>query len=250
MPKMSKREIELVVVYYIGLSEFGYSGNLSDYYDLRAFYQVDCDLDIDPAQKDSGNLTSQFAEILISQSPQNQARILDAVLDRFRIRAAGSPTTRKRKLQAKITDIIARLQSESTLLEMVSPASTSEVVQVALKDANYLIGRGRVGSAVSKTHTALHGYLKHMCDDESIVYEKNASLPRLFKLLQDKHSGFENAGPHQEKIDNVGKGLATAIHSLNEIRNQASDAHPNDELLDVGDATLAINCDENHFPLC
>ena len=26
MPKMSKREIELVVVYYIGLSEFGYSG--------------------------------------------------------------------------------------------------------------------------------------------------------------------------------------------------------------------------------
>ena len=55
---------------------------------------------------------------------------------------------------------------------------------------------------MSKTHTALHGYLKHMCDDESIVYEKNASLPRLFKLLQDKHSVdsrmqvlVEDAGP-------------------------------------------------------
>ena len=83
MPKMSKREIELVVVYYIGLSEFGYSGNLSDYYDLRAFYQVDCDLDIDPAQKDSGNLTSQCAAellgLLFGNSPRDrEARILDA----------------------------------------------------------------------------------------------------------------------------------------------------------------------------
>ena len=127
------------------------------------------------------------------------------------------------------------------MVDDVALKSSSDVVRLALRDADYLIGRGDARSAVAKTHTALHGYLKHMCDDESIVYGDNPPLPKLFKLLQNNHSAFERPGLHQEKIDNVGKGLATAIHSLNEIRNQASDAHPNDELLDAVDATLAVN---------
>ena len=208
---------------------------------LREFLQVDCDLDIEPNSNSARAVHTEFIEILKSQPPQNQAKIVRAVLAKYFEPGGFRSASRQEKLRPKFEQVVQRLESESTFVDDVSPKSTSEVVQVALKDSNYLIGRGSVRSAVSKSHTALHGYLKQMCDDESIVYEKNASLPKLFKLLQDKHSGFQNAGPHQEKIDNVGKGLATAIHSLNEIRNQATDAHPNDELLDVCDATLAIN---------
>lgn len=142
---------------------------------------------------------------------------------------------------AMISKIIDRLETESTSVNSVSLKSPSEVVRQALEDAEHHIQRGRATSAVDRTHTALHGYLKQMCDDESISYGDNPSLPKLFKLLQNTHSAFQNSGKHQEKINNIGKGLATAIHSLNEVRNQATPSHPNDELLDVCDATLAIN---------
>ena len=140
-----------------------------------------------------------------------------------------------------LTGIIERLQSESTFVDNVSPKSPSQLIHQALEDAERHISRGRATSAVDRTHTALHGYLKQMCDEESISYGANPSLPQLFKLLQKSHSAFQGSGSHQDKIDNICKGFATAIHSLNEIRNSATPAHPNDELLDIPDAVLAIN---------
>ena len=241
MSKLTERELDLLINYYIGVREYGRLGNFYHGGTLREFLQVDCDLDIEPKSNRVRAVHAEFIEILVSQPPQYQARIVRAVLEEYFENGHFGKATRQEKLRPKFEQVVQRLESASTLVDDVSPKSKSEVVQVALKNANHLISRGIVPSAVSNTHTALHGYLKQMCDDESIEYAKNASLPKLFKLLQDNHSVFQSGGPHQDKIDNVGKGLSTAIHSLNEIRNQASDAHPNDGLLDIVDATLAVN---------
>ncbi|MCY4539167.1 MAG: abortive infection family protein [Chloroflexi bacterium] len=235
------KDIEFVVAHYIGEEGFSYQRAFGDEHSLRQFYLVDCELDIQPSSPDTRNTLERFVEVLVSQPPQNQAKILRAV--RGSIPPGDSYTSRERraKMQTIITGIIERLDSESTFVDSILPKSTSEVVREALADAEHSISRGRPASAVAATHTALHGYFKQMCDDESIVYKKDMSLPKLFKLLQENHSAFQRSGQHQDKIDNVGKGLATAIHSLNEIRNNATPAHPNDELLDVCDAMLAIN---------
>ena len=241
MSKLLTKDVEFVVSHYMGNEVFEYLRELGDQHSLRQFYLVDCELDISPTSPNSRNTMQRFVEVLVSQPPQNQAKILRGVCRSIPPGDRNTSRMRREKMVEMIVKIIERLETESTLIDSVSPKSTSDVVRQALEDSEYLIGRGRVGSAVPKLHTALHGYLKQMCDDESIVYENNPSLPKLFKLLQKNHSAFQNTGLHQVKIDNVGKGLATAIHSLNEIRNQASDAHSNDELLDIGDATLAIN---------
>ena len=240
MTKLTPREIDLLVNYYIGC-EGGYLNEIPEPADLRAFLQVWCDLDINPTSQHTFQVPGEFVEILNAQPPQVQAKILRTVLASLPIDTYSGPHTRNRLLRNKLSTVADRLESSTVLVDNVSPKSAQDVVQVALKDADHLIARGSARSAVDRTHTALHGYLKEMCDDESIQYEQDSSLPRLFKLLQNHHSAFQSSGQHQEKIDNICKGLATAIHSLNEIRNQATPAHPNDTLLDVCDATLAIN---------
>ena len=202
---------------------------------------MDCDLDIEPTAEYPSEILEEFAKNLYFQTPQVQVKILRAVSETISPGDRNSRHTRTQKMFDRLLDIIVRMESSNVLVDNVVPKSPSQVVRVALEDAEHLISRGSAPSAVAKTHTALHGYLKQMCDDESIVNEDNSSLPKLFKLLQANHSAFQSSGLHQEKIDNVGKGLATAIHSLNEIRNQATDAHANDELLDTCDASLSIN---------
>ena len=241
MTKLTEREIELLVIYYIGFESRGSLEILVDGESLEAFFQVYCDLDIKPTSRYGQAVVREFVEILHAQTPQVQAKIVRTVLEEFPPDHYEGPDTRNTVLFKKFAGIATRLESSTVLVDNVAPKSSSEVVRVALRDADHLIGRGDPRSAVAKTHTALHGFLKQMCDDESIVYEDAPSLPKLFRELQKNHSALQSAGLHQDKINNVGKGLATAIHSLNEIRNQASDAHPNDELLNVGDATLAIN---------
>lgn len=241
MTQLLPKDVEFVVAHYMGDEVFGYMTELGDPHKLRQFYLVDCDLDIQPTSPNSGNTMERFVEVLVTQPPQNQAKILRGVQGRIPPGDYRTSRPRIQKMFEMIAAIIERLESESTFVDSVSLSSPSQVVRQALEDAEHLIRRGRAPNAVAKTHTALHGYLKQMCDDESIVYDDNPSLPKLLKLLQNDHPAFKGSGLHQDKIDNVGKGLATAIHSLNEIRNQASDAHPNDELLDVCDATLAIN---------
>ena len=240
MSKLAPRELDLLFNYYIGF-RYGRLRGLEEPDDLRAFFQVYCDLDINPTSKQRSQVAVEFAQILMEQTPEVQAKILRVILLRYPPQRYHEPETRNALLHRKLSDVASRLESETVLVDNVAPKSSSEVVQLALRDADFLIGRGDARGAVAKTHTALHGYLRQMCDDESIVYEDKPSLPKLFKLLRENHFAFQSSGVHQEKINNVGRGLATSIHSLNEIRNNHSDAHPNDDLLDIVDATLAIN---------
>ena len=241
MTKLLHKDLEFVVSHYMGTEVFEYNRQLGDQHRLREFYLVDCELDILPTSPHSRKIMERFIEVLVSQPPQNQSKILRAV--RGRIPPGDMYTTpeHRGKMITMITALIERLESETTMIEPVSPKSSKQVVLEALIDAEEHISKGRVPSAVDRIHNALHGYLKEMCDDESIDYEDDANLPQLFKVLQKMHTAFQGSGTHQEKIDNIGKGLSTAIHSLNEIRNKASSAHPNEDLLDVCDATLAIN---------
>ncbi len=152
MSKLTSRELDLLINYYIGVEEYG---RLRGFYHggtLREFLQVDCDLDIEPKSNSARAVHTEFIEILKSQPPQNQAKIVRAVLAKFYEPGLFDGASRQEKLHPKFEQVVQRLESESTLVDDISPNSTSEVVQVALKDADYLISRGSVRSAVSKTH--------------------------------------------------------------------------------------------------
>lgn len=117
---------------------------------------------------------------------------------------------------------------------------SSKAVEEALSDAEVLIKAKGPSSAVDRVHTALHGYLVAVCNANTITYEKNPSLTHLFKQVRTQHPALQDLGAHAEQIQQVLYGCASIIHVINELRNQASGAHPNDPL-EPEEAMLVIN---------
>lgn len=125
--------------------------------------------------------------------------------------------------------------------------TASEVVRRALFDAKELIRSTGAVSAVDRVHTALHGYLRDICDEESLVYPKDPSVQQLYKLIRTNHTAFSAAGPHEEDIKKISNSMAAALDAVNTLRNHASVAHPNEDLLDDVDATLVVNAARTLF---
>lgn len=125
--------------------------------------------------------------------------------------------------------------------------STLEVIKTALKNADTLLAEHGAASAVDRVHTALHGYLREVCDKAKLAYGAQPSMTELYKLIRTKHPAFAATGPHADTIRKVAVSLASALDAVNTLRNQASAAHPNEELLDDVDAGLAFNAASTVF---
>lgn len=120
--------------------------------------------------------------------------------------------------------------------------SKLEVVRQALKDAESLLKASGPASAFDRLHTALHGYLKEVCDNEGITYHQPLpTVMQLYKAVRTSHPAFTVKGAHAEALNKVALSMASALDSLNTLRNNASPAHPNEELLDEVDGMLAFN---------
>jgi hypothetical protein len=94
---------------------------------------------------------------------------------------------------------------------------------------------------VDRIHTALHGYLEATCDTAGLVHPNRASLTQLFKLLRTGHPKLANLGPRDKEVERVLFACAAIFDAMNTLRNQASVAHPNRNLLDEPEARLIIN---------
>jgi len=118
---------------------------------------------------------------------------------------------------------------------------TSDVVERALRDAERLISAEGAISGLDRVHTALHGYLRMVCDKRGIQHSPDASITELFKALRLQHPAFSVVGAQAAETQRVVMAFATVVDALNPVRNQASMAHPNATLLAEPEATLVIN---------
>jgi hypothetical protein len=119
--------------------------------------------------------------------------------------------------------------------------TTSAVVERAISDVETLIVNNGAISGVDRIHTALHGYLQAVCDRENISYEKDDSMAKLFKSLRRSHPVLQNLGSRSQEIERVFQSFSSILDVLNPIRNNASVAHPNNDLLEKDEALLVIN---------
>jgi hypothetical protein len=122
-----------------------------------------------------------------------------------------------------------------------SPKVTSEAVDRALADAEHLIRSRGPSSAVDRVHTALHGYLRAVLERSEIGFQHEASITVLFKLLRENNPALQDLGHRSEDAIKVIRAMSTVVDSLNTLRNQASGAHPAEEVLAEAEAMLAIN---------
>ncbi len=119
---------------------------------------------------------------------------------------------------------------------------TNHTVQEALADARQLIAARGSTSGVDRAHTAFHGYLRVLCEDAGIEVPEDADITKLYRALRDRHPRLEAQGARGADITQVLRALSSIIAVLNPLRNRASLAHPNADLLEQPEADLVLNC--------
>jgi hypothetical protein len=238
---LTQQEVMKVVNRYIGVNG-GYLGDFS-YRTHAEFYPEYCDLDIDPNTY-AGTTRERFTEILSTQSPRDQAKILRGLIDRFVDDDAGNAN--RSRLRPELETWIARLEA-APAVGLDTPARTRDVVGRALADADELIRTNGATSAVDRIHTALHGHVLALCEAASIEVDRDVTMNRALKLLRQNHPGLAASGPRAGDITRILGAMATVLDSLNPILNNASVAHANEELLDEPEAHLAINAARSVF---
>ena len=234
MTGLSNIEITKIVNRYIGVSG-GYLGDFS-YRTHTDFYPEYCDLDINPNNYE-GTTRERFIQILKSSPPNVQAKIVRGVLERFPVNAN---TTRTQELFDELLEIAKRLEGVSPIASP-EPKITSVIVERAITDVETLLSTNGAISGVDRIHTALHGYLQAVCDAQGITYQKDDGMTKLFKLLRQHHPALQNLGARSQDIERVFQSFASILDALNPIRNNASVAHPNNDLLAKDEAMLVIN---------
>ncbi len=234
MSGLTKGEILRVVNTYIGV-EGGYLADFS-YRTHQEFYPIYCELDIDP-EVYVGTTRERFIQVLENSHPHIQSRILSGLLLKY---PPGSNELRTTEKTAWIKELIERTSSSGEI-QLTSLAITTEVVERAMSDAESLIRTGGTTSGVDRIHTALHGYLIAVCEEQGIEVGDDPSLTQLFRLIREGHPAFATRSPHEESVSRIVRSFSGAVDAINQLRNQGSLSHPNKELLDQSEATLYIN---------
>ena len=230
---LTSREIYRIVNRYIGVSG-GYLGDFS--YRTRAdFYPEYCDLDIDPYSYE-GTTRERFIAILSIRSPHDQARIIRGVLEKYPV---GSSDLRTTAARDELVAIAERLERGPTV--SAAPAITSEVVRRAIDDAEALLLNGGPTSAVDRVHTTLHGHLQYLCAAAGIQFQREDTTVALLKKLRQSHPKLQDLGPRGKDVETVLRASGSILDALNPMRNNASVAHPNEQLLGRDEAQLVIN---------
>jgi hypothetical protein len=239
---MTPREIDKLVEEYIGTGG-GYLNHFS-YSKHDRFYPHYCNLDIDPASYRAKGMTTlrAFIQILKDSQPREQSKIIRGVFAMIPPpeEASDAESRRKIALHKELLVVAARLEADGQV-ETPEIQNTSEVVLEALQDAEALLKTRGPKSAVDRAHTALHGYLKKLCLDRGERIPADSSLTGLFKVLRDRFPEFSGVIPHDAEAKRIFGSMASALDSLNTIRNRGSLAHPNDLLLEAPEAMLYIN---------
>jgi hypothetical protein len=159
--------------------------------------------------------------------------------------ASGNQFTDRWIVTAKGIEYFEKQIKEETeargIVSRVSPSITSKVVEKAIADAETLLKSSGATSGVDRIHTALQGHLIAVCEKAGIKYGEDPSLTDLFKLLRSQHPTLQSLGPRSQDISKVLNSLANILDALNPLRNKASIAHPNPDLLAEEEAFLVIN---------
>ncbi|MFP3378920.1 abortive infection family protein [Bacillus sp. SIMBA_069] len=248
MDKLEQKEVYSVVS-YIGVNG-GYLGDFS-YASHADFYPSYCGLGINPYDY-SGTTRERFIQILGNCSPENQAKILVGVLEKYPLGYHEDLLDRevikkfdyekKVELHENIIKWSNELQGKG-LVELGKLVNDFEYVKEVLNHAETLINQHSFSSAIDRVHAALHGYLKEICKNEGITFSKtDPKIQDLWSEIKQNHPKFKvNVKEYYKPINQCVDAISKAIHNINDIRNQLSYSHPNEEILEENEAKLVIN---------
>ena len=234
MEKLSRLEINKLMERYIG-SSGGYLGTFGSHPELLRFY-VDCGLDVIPTDYQGTN-KERFRAILEGAPAADQAKIIRGILKRHQI---GSSDGRTQSLHDELHRLAQRLEAGAGVANP-TPVYTSDFVKRTLIEVEESIKTKRETGGVDRVHSALHGFVRHVCDGAGIKYVHDDRVIDLFKKLLEEHSALKALGPRPQDTATVARSFCAVMDVADPLRNKNSFAHPTSALLDVPEAMLVIN---------
>jgi hypothetical protein len=114
-------------------------------------------------------------------------------------------------------------------------------VEAALVDAEILVRSSGSAHAVDRIHTALSGYLEHLCDQASIPVSDKSTITALLRQLRSCHPALQSSGARGQDVTRMLRGLAAVVDAAQPIRNEASLAHAATDILAEPEGMLVIN---------
>jgi hypothetical protein len=234
MEKMSRLEVNKLMERYIG-SAGGYLGSFDSHPTLLSFY-IDLGLDVIPTDYPGTN-KARFQAILENAQPGDQAKIIRGILKRHPPDATGPRT------QALNNEFVLLAQRLEAGVGVASPATvyTSEFVKRTLEEVEHAVMSRRETSGVDRIHSAMHGYLRLVCDKAGIKYIQDDRIVDLFKKLLAEHAALRHLGPRPQDTATITRSFCAVVTVIDPIRNKATFAHPTPGLLGVPEAMLVIN---------
>jgi hypothetical protein len=112
---------------------------------------------------------------------------------------------------------------------------------VPLEEVEQAVTSRRETSGVDRIHSAMHGYLRLVCDRAGIKYTQDDKIVELFKKLLVEHLALQDLGPRPQDTATITRSFCAVLTVIDPIRNKASFAHPTPGLLSVPEAMLVIN---------
>lgn len=247
---MTPREIDVLMHQYLGI-DGGYllGGGGWSYGDHEEFYARYCDLEIDVVGKRESlrflerkaTTAATFRAILEESPPTVQAKIIRGTLERVPVDSwPDELVAKKQPVAERLMVIVTRLESE--VVPGIFPAATSETVHLALKNAEELLKTHGPISAIDRVHTALHGHVRYLCQQAGITLDASEpTATQYVKSLLNEHPALQVEHPNREAIKSIVRTSFAIIDAAGTLRNNASVAHPNDDLLAADEARLLIN---------
>ncbi len=132
------------------------------------------------------------------------------------------------------------LNEDPDSIDITDHETGSNVVRVALKDAQAFVDAGKYSNAVDRVHTAFHGYMHEVLESHQIGFERSDSLPALLTKLYEFYGQTIRPTGVASRIKGTLRSSGGIVQSINEIRNNNTIAHPNSQLIDRHEAELVI----------
>jgi hypothetical protein len=238
---LTKGEALMVTNQYVGndggyLGREGWPGGRFTYRSLDEFYPQYCDVEVNLGLF-PGTSRETFLAVLHSVPVSDQIKILKGIIERC---PPGAADSERSKLLPKLHALIARLEAPP-LIAVGDLKASSQAVAQALREADTLIKSHGASSAVDRVHTALHGFLESACTENGIDTGNLPSIRALLKKLEQGHPRLTDLGARSQDVTTILNALGTITGALDPIRNNATNAHPTDNLLGELEAQLVIN---------
>ncbi|MEZ5383180.1 MAG: abortive infection family protein [Microthrixaceae bacterium] len=232
---LTNKEVLKIVNQWIGV-EGGYLGDFS-YRTHDEFWLEECDITVSTGWFE-GTTRECFIDTLSKATSHQQADAVDALLERF---SGVRSDEENQRLRAELINLVARLRT-GTLSAHFSPGDNFDAVNRAIGDARELVkSSGGYQSAVDRMHTALHGYVRVLAKQNDDDLPEDADLVASWKSLLTHHPSFGGMSVRRQDIKKATRSLTAIIDVLNPIRNRASNAHPNELVLEQAEAMLIVN---------